>query len=63
MFTVTVLRAPHKYPKTTNSWSPEDKPRSLKAEQALELDFEEWPSFWGWRWKAATPAEGMAAKK
>ena len=44
---MTVLRAPHKCPKTTSSWSPEDKPRSLKAEQALELDFEEWPSFWG----------------
>lgn len=50
-------------PEDHHSWSPEDKPRSLKAEQALELDFEEWPLFWGWRWEAATPAEGMAAKK
>ena len=26
---------------TTSSWSSEDKPRSLQAEQALELGFEE----------------------
>lgn len=50
-FTMAVLRAARKCPKATSFWSPKGEQRRLQAEQALELDLEERPSFWRWRWK------------